>query len=124
MVEGLAQQIIDNFQKQTPSFQELIRMRLLRLRMALCSIVPSGRQRAAECRALLTLFSISTVLRSIFRPKAVSVQEKVSVKLVHVFRDASPSESVQISQRSYEGAVHVSFLFLFALIFDLYQPYV
>ncbi|PVD34380.1 hypothetical protein C0Q70_05652 [Pomacea canaliculata] len=76
MVEGLAQQIIDNFQKQTPSFQELIRMRLLRLRMALCSIVPSGRQRAAECRALLTLFSISTVLRSIFRPKAVSVQEK------------------------------------------------
>jgi hypothetical protein len=79
MVESVLQHVNDTFQKQTPSIQEMLRIRLLRLRMALCSIIPSGRQRAAECRALLTLFSISFVLKSIVRPKTVTAQEKVSV---------------------------------------------
>lgn len=85
MVEGLLHQVNDNFQKQTPSFQELLRIRMLRLRMALYSIIPSGRQRAAECRALLTLYSIATVLRSTFRPKTVTAQEKViHITVFHV----------------------------------------
>ena len=78
MVESLHQHVNENFQKQTPSIQEMLRIRLLRLRVALCSIIPSGRQRAAECRALLTFFSISYVLRTIVRPKSATAQEKVS----------------------------------------------
>nr|KAG5706321.1 hypothetical protein BaRGS_026103 [Batillaria attramentaria] len=80
MVESVVQHINDNFQKQTPSLQEMLRVRLLRLRSALCSIIPSGRQRAAECRALLTLFSIASVIRTIIRPKSVSTQEKSPVE--------------------------------------------
>ncbi|KAL8606232.1 hypothetical protein ACOMHN_012864 [Nucella lapillus] len=76
MVEGLHQHVNDNYQKQTPSIQEMLRIRLMRLRMALCSVIPSGRQRAAECRALLTLYSVSSILRSIVRPKSVTPQEK------------------------------------------------
>ena len=78
MVESLHLHVQENFQKQTPSIQEMLRIRLYRLRVALCSIIPSGRQRAAECRALLTFYSIYYVLRTIVRPKSATAQEKVS----------------------------------------------
>ena len=108
MVESLHQHVNENFQKQTPSIQEMLRIRLLRLRVALCSIIPSGRQRAAECRALLTFFSISYVLRTIVRPKSAMAQEKVSCDQVsNISMITAPSYYRQVIVWSFIGALNI-----------------
>ncbi|KAK6975326.1 mediator of RNA polymerase II transcription subunit 16-like isoform X1 [Biomphalaria glabrata] len=76
MVEGIVEKLNTNFQKQSVAFQELLQQRLLRLKMALYSCLSSGNQRAADCRAMITLHAITTVLKSCLRPKSVTAQDK------------------------------------------------
>ena len=81
MVENILQQIDGSFQKQSASVQEMLRMRWLRVRLALCNIIPSGRQRSAECHALLVLSSISLILQSLLRPVTITTLDKVIAAL-------------------------------------------
>ncbi|KAH9519854.1 Mediator of RNA polymerase II transcription subunit 16 [Bulinus truncatus] len=76
MIETIVDKLNSNFQKQSVAFQELLQQRLLRLKMALYSCLSSGNQRAADCRAMITLHAITTVLKSCLRPKSVSAQDK------------------------------------------------
>lgn len=78
MIEGIVDKLISNFQKQTGAFQELLHQRLLRHKMALYSCLGPGSQRAADCRAMITLHAITTVLKSCLRPKTVTAQDKVT----------------------------------------------
>ena len=77
MVEGIVDKLSSNFAKQSGAFQELLHQRLLRHKMALYSCLGSGNQRAADCRASITLHAITTVLKGCLRPKAISAQDKV-----------------------------------------------
>lgn len=76
MIEGIVERLNSNFQKQSAAFQELLQQRLLRLKMALYSCLGPGNQKAADCRAMITLHSITTVLKSCLRPKSITAQDK------------------------------------------------
>ncbi|XP_071087064.1 mediator of RNA polymerase II transcription subunit 16-like isoform X1 [Haliotis cracherodii] len=76
LIERICQRLMDTFQKQPISLQELLRMRLIRLRIGLYSCLPAGHQKASDCHALLSLFAIASVLKGILRPKSVSPQDK------------------------------------------------
>ena len=77
MIEGIIDKLHSNFQKQTAAFQDMLQQRLLRLKMALHACRMSHSMQAQDCRALITLHAIATVLKSCLRPKSISAQDKV-----------------------------------------------
>ena len=82
MIDRICRRLSEDFQKQPISMQELMRVRLVRLKIGLYSCVPSGHQKAADCHAKLSLYAIASVLKGMLRPKVVAATDKVSCRSV------------------------------------------
>ncbi|XP_041359311.1 mediator of RNA polymerase II transcription subunit 16-like isoform X2 [Gigantopelta aegis] len=76
MIDRICRRLSEDFQKQPISMQELMRVRLIRLKIGLYSCVPGGHQKAADCHAKLSLYAISSVLKGMLRPKVVAATDK------------------------------------------------
>ncbi|CAG5123124.1 unnamed protein product [Candidula unifasciata] len=100
MIEGIVDKLSSNFQKQTGAFQDLLHQRLLRLKMALYSCLGSGNQRAADCRALITLHSISAVIKSCLRPKTVIAQDKSPAEKLTNLCSINPEMELDLISKS------------------------
>lgn len=89
-IESVIQKLTDNFAKQTPIIQELIYTQFMAVRASLYRCSVGGQQKAADCHCKMVLHSISTLLKSILRPKAISGLDTVGDVFccVHIFLSA------------------------------------